>query len=292
MDKYIVEPQTKAIQNYGLEILSVFHNICEANELKYILDFGTLLGAVRHQGFIPWDDDIDVAMPRKDFEKFKLIAKEQLPKSMFLQIHQTDPNYYNCIAKIRIPNSLYTEKAMQYFDMVHGPWLDIFVYDYKYDEKEKEAEKQRLYNKQRRFYPFIMETLVSDPSKHYTFIQKILKNSLRLLILKSQQKPERGFFMHYLDVKYKRLNHLIKKAPEKNQSGEMITYTFPIPSDSAEKGLRLNIDHFNHRKLQNFEEKQFYIPTDYHQILVDRYGKYQELPPFEERKSNHHWKDR
>ena len=74
----------KKIQKIELDMLKVFHSICIENKLRYYAVGGTLLGAVRHKGFIPWDDDIDLAMPRTDFEKFIEIAHEVLPANLGL----------------------------------------------------------------------------------------------------------------------------------------------------------------------------------------------------------------
>lgn len=289
MVEYKISPQTKAIQQYGLEILRVFHEVCESHQLNYILDFGTLLGAVRHQGFIPWDDDIDVAMPRKDFEIFKEIATSALPSNMFLQTHDTDPNYYNLIAKIRIPNQEYVENAMQYFDIVHGPWLDIFIYDAKFDDSELEEHKQKIYNKKRSYYPRLINALYSNPSVEYNFFEQKSKQVFRKIIQKSQMRQKRGLLMRYLDTQYNEVNQLIKQSPSNNLSGELITYTFPIHSKADEAGLSLAQKDFQDRKLQKFEDSVFYIPTNYHQILTNRYGNYMELPSIDERKSNHQW---
>ena len=84
-----------------LEILQEIHKICVENNLTYWLEAGTLLGAVRHKGFIPWDDDSDVSMPRADYEKFLKIAQKKLPKDMFLQTQDTDKEYPLPWAKIR-----------------------------------------------------------------------------------------------------------------------------------------------------------------------------------------------
>lgn len=82
-----------AAQKVMLEILQEIHKICVENNLTYWLEAGTLLGAVRHKGFIPWDDDSDVSMPRADYEKFLKIAQKKLPEDMFLQTQDTDKEY-------------------------------------------------------------------------------------------------------------------------------------------------------------------------------------------------------
>ena len=82
-----------AAQKVMLEILVEIHRICVENDITYWLEAGTLLGAIRHKGFIPWDDDCDVSMPRKDYERFLQIAQEKLPETMFLQTKETDKEY-------------------------------------------------------------------------------------------------------------------------------------------------------------------------------------------------------
>lgn len=289
MIAYQTSPQTKAIQQYGLEILQTFHEICETHQLNYILDFGTLLGAIRHQGFIPWDDDIDVAMPRKDFEMFQKIAPSALPAHMFLQTHDTDSNYYNLIAKIRIPNTDYVENAMQYFDIVHGPWLDIFIYDAKFDDCELEKQKQKIYNKKRSFYPKLINTLYCDPAVDYNFFEQKSKQIYQKVIQKAQARQKRVLLMRYLDKQYDEVTQIIKENPPSNSSGELLTYTFPIHSKADEAGLSLNQKDFQNRKLQKFEGFLFYIPKNYDQLLTNRYGNYLELPAVADRKSNHQW---
>lgn len=82
-----------AAQKVMLKILVEIHRICVENDITYWLEAGTLLGAIRHKGFIPWDDDCDVSMPRKDYERFLQIAQEKLPETMFLQTKETDKEY-------------------------------------------------------------------------------------------------------------------------------------------------------------------------------------------------------
>lgn len=111
-----------------LSILEEVARICEKHNIAYWLDAGTLLGAVRHGGFIPWDDDIDIGMTRSDLEKFKQVAPTELPKHLFLQTPQTDSDK-KPIAKVRDLNSFFIEKSDSFFnDYQKGIYIDIFCF--------------------------------------------------------------------------------------------------------------------------------------------------------------------
>jgi len=143
MEKYkvaIIKDTGKQLQEISLdhakkimlEILIEFDHICKNNNLTYWLDYGTLLGAIRHKGFIPWDDDIDVGMPRDDYEKFLKIYKNELPFPLFLQTRESDPEYSQYYAKIRNTNTLYIEDSEKGKDIKYnqGIFIDIFPLNY------------------------------------------------------------------------------------------------------------------------------------------------------------------
>lgn len=110
-----------------LSLLIEFSKICDTHNLIYWLDSGTLLGAVRNKGFIPWDDDIDVAMPLKDYKKFLKIAPLELSSEVFLQTQNTDNNYKQSFAKLRDKKSTFIEKdEMEGLDYCQGIYMDIF----------------------------------------------------------------------------------------------------------------------------------------------------------------------
>lgn len=115
-----------------LDILIEFDQICKKNNLTYWLDAGTLLGAIRHKGFIPWDDDIDVAMPRDDYNKFLKIYKKGLSSHLFLQTRESDPEFSKYYAKIRNTNTLFIEKSEEEENIKYnqGIFIDIFPVNY------------------------------------------------------------------------------------------------------------------------------------------------------------------
>lgn len=113
-----------------LAMLQAFISVCGQLGLKYYLAEGSLLGAVRHQGFIPWDDDIDVAMPRGDYERFLREAQALLPSCYFVQSLDSEPSYPANFAKIRDCRTTFIESSVKDLPINHGVYIDIFPLDF------------------------------------------------------------------------------------------------------------------------------------------------------------------
>jgi len=131
-EKGLKEISLVEAQGIMLNILIDVDKICKKNNLTYWIDCGTLIGAVEYKGFIPWDDDIDITMPRDDYEKFLEICSKELPSNLFLQIKKNDSTYPRYYAKIRNINTLFIEhsevgKVVEYNQ---GIFIDIFVVNY------------------------------------------------------------------------------------------------------------------------------------------------------------------
>ena len=127
---YYVSPEMKRIWAVELDLLAKFQEVCEANGLTYFADGGTILGAVRHRGFIPWDNDIDVCMPRPDYERFLEIGKTAFAAPYFLQTPATeDGRYFSTWAKLC--NSNTTGRGSDDFEkgINCGIFIDIFPFD-------------------------------------------------------------------------------------------------------------------------------------------------------------------
>lgn len=119
------------LQQKERDLLKIFIDFCDKNKLTYFLVGGTLLGAIRHKGFIPWDDDIDVAMPREDYDKFIVLASKHFTKDkdVFFQNYRTDKYYPYVFSKLRDSNTTFIEKIYKHVDMNHGVYIDIFPID-------------------------------------------------------------------------------------------------------------------------------------------------------------------
>lgn len=115
------------LQKAELNVFKAFIKVCNDNGFKYYITGGSLLGAVRHKGFIPWDDDIDIVMTRKDYEKFKLIASKELPENMYLSNFDT-PGHIWLVPRIIDKNtSFYLNNATEKKEI--GAWIDILIID-------------------------------------------------------------------------------------------------------------------------------------------------------------------
>lgn len=120
----------RKVQLAQLEIAIEIRRVCDENNIRYFLDFGSLLGAVRHQGFIPWDDDMDIGMLREDYERFCDIAPKALSDQYYLQTWDLDEYYPNAFAKVRKRGTRFVEVVCQGKNASHELYVDIFPYDF------------------------------------------------------------------------------------------------------------------------------------------------------------------
>ena len=113
-----------------LVIYEEISRICDKHNLKYFVVGGTLLGSVVHKGFIPWDDDIDIAMPRDDYDKFIEICSAETTDKFYLHHTTTDDNYWLPFAKLRLNNTVFLEEKRKKVKAHAGIYVDIFPFDY------------------------------------------------------------------------------------------------------------------------------------------------------------------
>ena len=258
---FLVDEKRKKIWAIELDLLREFDRVCKKYNLKYYMWFGSLIGAIRHHGFIPWDDDLDVAMLREDYERFMEVAKDEFKAPYFLQTPYTDEGYYYSYIKLRNSNSTALSKAFQYQPFNQGLFLDIFPLDYT-DEAEMEdrytkVKKLAIQNTQymKLSNPEITiknedkeRLLKSDPIVVYEMIQKLAMNHFNV------PKPYRALAVWTMSDWHKYL---------------------------------YDADCFENSKECDFEGLKVLVPGRYDNILRIMYGDYMKLPDMEQRVSWH-----
>jgi lipopolysaccharide cholinephosphotransferase len=119
----------RRLQLTELRILRELQRICEAHSLRYYLIGGSAIGAIRHKGFIPWDDDIDVGIPRPDYEELERLCRDELGGRFFWQTYRTEPRYNAIFGKLRLNDTLYKETPTAHLPIHHGIKIDVFPLD-------------------------------------------------------------------------------------------------------------------------------------------------------------------
>ena len=138
----LTEIELQKLKDAEFSILEAFDEYCCSNDLRYYLIGGALLGSARYGDFIPWDDDIDVAMPREDYERLYTLWQKNPKVGLFLQRAETDPMFSRCITKIRKENTEIIEAISQNAKINHGIYIDIFPIDYVPEINEKKLAKK------------------------------------------------------------------------------------------------------------------------------------------------------
>lgn len=262
------------LQQKERDLLKQYIDFCDKHNLKYFLMAGTLLGAIRHKGFIPWDDDIDVAMPREDYDKFCELAAKEFTGDTFFQSYKTDKNFPYVFSKLRDSNTTFIEKVYKHVDMNHGVYLDIFPLD---GISKHNANKYWLHIK---IYLQALIWFLGWPV--VLFRKPRLKFFLTDILIDIIVLP---FFLF-------RINNWSKKAYEKILKS--------IPFKKAK--LVANIQCGDYRNKKNiypkelldevidwpFEDLICKVPKEYDKFLTLSYGDYMKLPP-KSKQIGHHY---
>ena len=250
-----------------LKILKEVHKICEENNIKYFLSDGTLIGAIRHQGFIPWDDDLDIGMLREDYEKFCKIAPQILSENFILQNFQTDKGYGLQFGKVILKNTVWIEKVAK---NTNRQWSGIYIDIFPYDNITENKKMQKLIN---RLYIFIQGLILIKFKyiniSNYESMAKKLKYVLKKIYLCTISKKLLIYIRDSICKRYL------------NKSKSLVT--------KYGGNFYKNQNPYNFYKdltLQNFEDTSFYIPKNYDKILKNLYGNYMEIPPIEKQRQH------
>lgn len=147
------------LQDTELEMLKVFKKWCSEKGITWFVDSGTCLGAMRHQGFIPWDDDIDVGVPRKDYDRLLTLAKEDFPEGYSIHTSE-DPGYTSLFAKMYKDGTVFSTGLTMDAGGFQGIYIDIFPYDHvAFEERHHAKQERKCANLQRMMYLYYLNNV-------------------------------------------------------------------------------------------------------------------------------------
>lgn len=256
----------RKVQMTQLEIAKEIKRVCEKFSIRYFLYRGTFLGAVRHQGFIPWDDDMDFAMLREDYERFCAIAPRELGDKYFLQTWHSDPNYAHPYGKVRKRGTVYVEAKSKRLEE-NGFYVDVYPLDYApSDEKQRRKLAFHLLH----LYRLKLMKSGYTPWKEESRI--VWKKRIGYIpyqmvaALLSQQK--------LISLFEKRIRKVDKSDLLYEQSAMPVAYYFPTQwyADTSD---------------YSFEDTVFPGNQDYDRVLSSLYGDYMTPLPEGKRENRH-----
>lgn len=258
-----VENQIQQVWETEREILDVIHKVCSENGLRYSLAYGTLIGAVRHKGFIPWDDDIDLMMPREDYEKLLAIWAQEAPKGYILQNIRTDPDFTQSFTKIRKDHTTFLQSESERGKHYHkGVFVDIFPGD------------RVAPGKLGRTVQYIACAVNLLYSRGHSSGSGGLIGRVERTLLKAPENK----YGKYREVSEKLICHW--------NGNTSALYMFP--QTIMDCRLYYPADLFEKMGIIEFCGKNYQCVADPDAILRVNYGDYMQLPPEEERVWKHH----
>ena len=260
------------LKQIELDILKNVAEFCDANGIRYFLAYGTLLGAIRHKGFIPWDDDIDIIMPRPDYDRF---IEEYSHGYYKVWSIEKDPSFSLNFAKVTDERTACLYPGQTIETSSGGFWIDIFPMDGLPDEGEerhKYLKKVRFWKKIRSYYLLPGHFGIFDKNSNHRFLRMIIS-----YIIHTLTSPK--FLAQKLIKIFRKYNY-----DTSNYCAFLTEFDYCILETQKLKEITK----------ATFEDAQFNIPEEYDYVLTKQYGDYMTPPPEEERINTHqitgYWK--
>lgn len=256
----------KEVQQRELRILKALHNFCKDNGLSYFLAYGTLLGAVRHKGFIPWDNDIDILMPRPDYERLLRLTKTKIiAEDLYVEHYTNDLKYHYMCIRICDKNTKVYVPYIREQPSNLGLWIDIFPID-GYPSNFFVRRIQRFLVL---YYWVLFRADVYDckPENSKTILHRFIK---KLLISLKPNKNNLNNYMIDRISQWKSYENATRVGLVFDETGRFMV---------SKKVL----EQFT---LMPFEQYEFYVPKAYDFLLKEWYGNYMELPKVEDRQTH------
>lgn len=251
------------LQQQEYELLKIFVELCGRYDLRYFLVCGSALGAVKYKGFIPWDDDIDVGMPRADYEVFLSKAQEELPENLFLQNYRTDKYFPHVYTKLRNSDTTLIESNMSHLKINHGIYIDIFPLD-GVPESSKEVKKLKLKKKVLSWFHYC--ALNNKGNWKVTFRNCILR------FFRFHKRTQNALY---------RLDKVISKYDTENSEIWCNHGNWQGDLEYAPKwqyGCGVEAE---------FEDLKVTVPEHYDDYLTQKYGNWRADPPTDKQRSHH-----
>ena len=257
----------REIQQMELGIMEYIHEVCQKIGVKYFLAYGSLIGAVRHKGFIPWDDDMDICMLREDYEKLQDYLIANPDERYEVMSYKNNLNYVYPFMKVQDNHTYLLEEDVR-IDSNMGIYVDIFPVDgYENDANFKNKMTKLIKKRQLSCYTF----------KGITNTKSVLNSLIR--------------YISVIIFYFTNTNKYVAQIEELAKSRKVSDYEevdYLIYKDMNKPVWRR--EWLEQVTTGTFEGKEFMIPKNYHEILTSDYGDYMQLPPVEQRVSHHDFK--
>lgn len=263
--------EIRELQLVQIELLLEIDRICTENHIEYHLFAGTLLGAIRHKGFIPWDDDIDICMLRKEYERLLEVIQNNPNSKYFLQNYQTDNHSDFHFSKFRKNGTLLRTKSYEETRMHEGISIDIFPMD--------NVKPKALFGKIHQFQCRVLFQFVFSMNKNRV---KQARNSIKRI-------ARYGLYYFGKLVTREFIHTLLSKSITmfSNHQTDYVGCLTNGASNHEFQHFTIKSSVFKETVLHEFEGYMFPIPKEYDYVLTKNYGDYMTLPPLNERKPHH-----